>query len=97
MMYDDWDGHGWGWGTWLGMSVMMVGLTALLVLLVVLLVRATGASAPPSGPAAPPAQHEGSPSTRPPADSAQRLLDERFARGDIDEQEYLARRGLLRS
>ena len=34
---------------------------------------------------------------RPSGDEANRLLDERFARGDIDEQEYQARRDLLRS
>jgi putative membrane protein len=33
----------------------------------------------------------------PPGDQASRLLDERFARGDIDEHEYRTRRELLRS
>ena len=33
----------------------------------------------------------------PGGDQARRLLDERFARGDIDEQEYRTRRELLRS
>jgi putative membrane protein len=33
----------------------------------------------------------------PQSDQANRLLDERFARGDIDEQEYRTRRELLRS
>ena len=33
----------------------------------------------------------------PQGDQASRLLDERFARGDIDEQEYRTRRELLRS
>lgn len=34
-------------------------------------------------------------SERPRGDEATRLLDERFARGDIDEQEYRTRRELL--
>lgn len=96
MMYDDWDGHDWGWGALLGMGAMTAGVTAVLVLLVVLVVRATAEPRPPTTQAPTRDQNEGPPATSP-AISAARLLDERFARGDIDEQEYLARRDLLRS
>ena len=89
MMYDR-DGHDWGWGTWLGMGLMMTVLTVLVVAVVVLVVRATtGPQATTSLPSATTGD--------PPRDSeAQRLLDERLARGEIDEREYRARRDLLR-
>ena len=42
MMYDR-DGHDWGWGTWLGMGLMMAVLAVLVVAAVVLVVcAATG-------------------------------------------------------
>ena len=89
MMYDR-DGHDWGWGTWLGMGLMMAVLAVLVVAAVVLVVRAT------TGPqktttSVPP----GTPGDAPRDSEAQRVLDERFARGDIDEGEYVARRDLL--
>ena len=96
MMYDDWDGHDWGWGTWLGMGAMMAGGTALLVLLVILVVRATAEPQPPTTEAATRRWRQGPPVPSP-ATSAERLLDQRFARGDVNEKEYLARRDLLRS
>jgi hypothetical protein len=46
----------------------------------------TPAPAGPAGPDVPPA---------PPADSARRILDERFARGEIDDDEYRHRREVL--
>jgi len=88
-MYDR-DGHDWGWGTWLGMGLMMAVLTVLVVAAVVLVVRATtgpqkaSTSVPPETPTDTPRDSE-----------AKRVLDERFARGDIDEGEYVARRDLL--
>lgn len=89
MMYDR-DGHDWGWGTWLGMGLMMTVLTVLVVVAVVLLVRAT--TGPQNTTTTPP----GPPPDTPRDSEAQRVLDERFARGDIDEGEYVARRDLLR-
>ena len=89
MMYDR-DGHDWAWGTWLGMGLMMAVLAVLVVAAVVLVVRATAGpqktttSLPPETPTDTPRDSE-----------AQRVLDERFARGDIDEDEYVARRDLL--
>lgn len=89
MMYDR-DGHDWGWGMWLGTGLMMTVLTVLVVAAVVLVVRATtgpqktATSLPP-----------GTPRDKPRDSAAQRVLDERFARGDIDEGEYAARQDML--
>ena len=89
MMYDR-DGHDWGWGTWLGMGLMMTVLTVLVVAAVVLVVRATTGRRRPTTSLPP-----GTPRDTPPDSAAQRVLDERFARDDIDEGEYVARRDLL--
>lgn len=86
-----WDHGGWGdgmwgmhgWGGWWGLLVMLGVLllvVAGVVMLVVTLARTTG----------------GGTSTAPGATPADRLLDERYARGEIDEQEYLHRRAVLR-
>ena len=73
-MYDR-DGHYWGWGTWLGMGLMIAVLTG---------------PQQPTTPLLP-----GAPRHTPRDRAAQRVLDERFARGDLDEGEYVARRDLL--
>jgi len=67
---------GWGWGAmWLG-PLFMVGWLALLIAVIVLLVRwLNGGSGSRSV------------STR----TAQDILDERYARGEIDRDEYLQR------
>ncbi|MGZ5417740.1 MAG: SHOCT domain-containing protein [Nocardioides sp.] len=86
-MGDGYGGHGWGdgmgWGGWLMMGLFVVVCLALLGGLLYWLVQGTrgGMSAQPSPPP-----------TRP---SAQSALDERFARGDIDEDEYLRRKSVL--
>ncbi len=89
MMYDS-DGHDWGWGTWLGMGLMMTLLTAVVVAAVVLMVRAVTA------PQQPTSVPRGASDEAPQDSDAQRVLDERLARGDIDERDYLTRRNLLR-
>ena len=88
MMYDR-DGHDWGWGTWLGMGLMMTLLTVLVVAAVALVVRAT------TGPEQTTGLPRGTTEDLPRDSEAQRVLDERLARGDIDEREYRARRDLL--
>ncbi|MBG0741514.1 SHOCT domain-containing protein [Paeniglutamicibacter antarcticus] len=81
-MYD-WDGNGWGIGAWVAMAVLMLIFWAGVVTVVVLLVRRAH---PGEGPyVARPSHHE-----------AERILSERFARGEIDEQEFTARRTALR-
>jgi putative membrane protein len=84
------DGPDWGWSTWLGMGLMMAVLTAMVVAAVVLVVRAT--TGPRNATTSPPPR---TPRDTPGESEAQRVLDERFARGDIDEGEYVARRDLL--
>lgn len=41
-------------------------------------------------------RHTSRSTDRPPKDEAERILHARFARGEIDEQEYTARRAVLR-
>jgi putative membrane protein len=81
MMY--WN-DGWGWGAWIAMGFMMLLFWGVIAAVVLLLVR-------------PPGRHdEATPPPKPPSeDEASRILDARFARGEIDEQEYRARRDLL--
>lgn len=70
----------WGWGgMWFG-PIFWIILIALVVWIVVVLLR-RGGSALPDGP--------------PRGKTPREILDERFARGEIDEQEYEARRRVL--
>ncbi|MDD1478518.1 SHOCT domain-containing protein [Arthrobacter sp. H16F315] len=82
MMYG-WDGNGWGIGAWVAMALLMLIFWGGVVTVVVLLVRRPH---PGEGPAA----------LRPPHHDAERILTERFARGEIDEQEFTAKRTALR-
>ncbi|MFD8325514.1 SHOCT domain-containing protein [Streptomyces lydicus] len=88
MMY--WyDGHLNGWG-WFAMSVGMVLFWALIITVAILAFRALSRSAPLGG---------SSPSRRPapPADGGpEQILAERYARGEIDEDEYRRRLATLR-
>lgn len=71
---------GWGFGGWLLMSLMMLAVAAFIVLGVVALTRR-------SNRATRPVPIGGS--------AALSALDERYARGEIDEAEYRRRRDLL--
>jgi len=74
-----WYGNGWGWGAWLVMGLMMLVVFGVLVAGVVAVVIAVrNTSSRPSAPA-------------PTADDAQRVLDRRFAAGEIDAEEYASR------
>lgn len=84
------DAHDWGLGTWLGMSLMMTVLIVVVVAVVVLVVRATASQQQTSSGYPPTTPRETSPDSE-----ALRVLDERFARGDIDESDYVSRRHLL--
>lgn len=82
MMYDGW---GMGWGGWLLMTLVMIVFWAILITAIVLAVRYVAGSGRPGagpGPSGP---------TR-----AEDLLAERFARGEIDDDEYRQRVTLLR-
>lgn len=85
-MMGGWYGD-WGWGGWLAMGLMMVVFWGLLIALVVVLLRGTGSVH----------RHDWPAPSAGATDSAQRILDERFARGEIDAEEYRTRRDLLRS
>jgi putative membrane protein len=78
-------GYGWGWGMWVFMAVVMVLFWLAIAAVVVVFVRhsQSGHIAPPQPTGSNPGQ-------------AMQVLDERFARGDIDADEYTRRRDLLR-
>lgn len=82
MMYG-WDGNGWGAGAWLVMAALMLIFWGGVATVVVLLVKRDRPS-------------QRSDALRPPYYDAERILTERFARGEIDEQEFTARRTALR-
>jgi len=75
-------GHMSGWGMGWG-GLLMVVVRGVVILGIVALVRYLAASGQAAGGAGAP---------RP---SAEQVLAERFARGEIEEQEYLHRRALL--
>jgi putative membrane protein len=79
--YGSFDG-GMGWGGWLAMGFALVIFWGLVITGIVLLVRSLGhRHEVVAGPLGPTA--------------AMRILDERFARGEIDADEYGRRRQLL--
>src|SRR6266536_2554999 len=73
---------GWGWGGWIFGALATAAFWALLILAIVWLVRAFGRQR----------IYEGGPHHQPPstyqAPPAETILAERFARGEIDEDEY---------
>jgi putative membrane protein len=88
MMYD-WGGQGWSgqsWGIvgWIVMGLVMVLFWGTIITVAVMLLRRS-------------AWHRELPSGGQAQPGAERILDERFARGEIDEPEYTARRTALRA
>jgi len=79
------DGNGWGWVGWILMSVGMVAFWALVITAVVLAIRYL---------ASPHGTTTGHPI--PGQLRAQDVLSDRFARGEIDSEEYRQRLQLLR-
>ena len=77
-------GGGWGWAGWLATTVVMVAFFALVITAIVAAVRYLNGGGHGH------ARHPGA--DRQP----EHLLAERFARGDIDEEEYRRRATLLR-
>ena len=76
---------GWGWAGWLTMSLIMLAFWGLLAVGVVALVRVLRRE-DRDRPAVPAALA---------VESARAILDGRFARGEIDADEYERRRALL--
>jgi putative membrane protein len=74
---------GWGPGDWLVMMLVMVAMWGLLIAGVYSLLRAFGR----------PRDERPATADRPP----ERILEERFARGEIDEEEFKHRREALSS
>jgi len=77
-----WGNGGWGWGAWLPMMLVMLAFLGVAVWAVVMFTR--------SWQSRPPYHDHVEHATDP-----QRLLDERFARGEIDEDEYRKRKNAL--
>jgi putative membrane protein len=75
--------YGMGWGGWLLMALTTVGFWALVVFAIVALFRG--------------AREVTTSSPRDSARSAEQILDERFARGEINAEEYQARQQVLRT
>lgn len=69
--------HDWGWGGMWLMPLVMMAWFALMIVLVVLLVRWLGRGNGGRGVS---------------ARTARNILDERYARGEIDREEYLQRK-----
>jgi len=77
-----WWNDGMGWGGWVVMSLTMVAFWALVIVVVLAIFRNDRDSQPWRGP-----------SQRDP----EQILDERFARGEIDAEEYRDRQNALRA
>ncbi|MEU5716979.1 SHOCT domain-containing protein [Streptomyces sp. NPDC020403] len=78
-----WYAHGMNGWAWFGMSVGMVLFWALIITALVLVLRTANQ----------PHEHTHTPA----APTPQQILDERFARGEIDEEEYRRRLSTLRA
>ena len=78
---------GWGWGGWVLTAIVMTVFFALVITAIVAVVRYLGGPGHHHGPTTPGLQPE-----RRPED----LLAERFARGEIDDEEYRRRMVVLR-
>lgn len=85
-MMNDWHDNGWAPGTWVAMGLTMLAFWGLIAVLVVYAIHHLGHRP------ANPINAAGAP-----ADQARQGLDERFARGEIDTDEYNRRRDVLRS
>lgn len=76
-----WYHDGAGWGGWLVMTIAMIAFWAMVIVAVVVLFRGNKSGGEESSPRQDPMD----------------ILDQRFARGEIDEDEYHARSAVLRT
>jgi putative membrane protein len=82
------DGMGWGWGGWLVSGILMILFWGLVIWGLIALIRSVTGS------------HQQAPlqmRTSRVTTSAEQILAERFARGEIDAEEYGTRLAMLRS
>jgi putative membrane protein len=79
-MRHGWNGNGWSFGDWALMGLMMLVFWGLVIGAIIAVVRGRAGTNP------------GTQSSS----QAMHLLEERFARGEIDADEFAARRDLLR-
>jgi putative membrane protein len=79
-------GAGWGWGAWLTMGIGMILFWGLAIGGGIVLIRYLAGT-----------RYQHPSSGAPGRTEAEQILAERFARGDIDEDEYRRRCELLRS
>ena len=76
-----WYHDGAGWGGWLVMTIAMIAFWAMVIVAVVVLFRGSRSGGEEFSPRQDPMD----------------ILDQRFARGEIDEDEYHARSAVLRT
>jgi len=76
-----WYHDGTGWGGWILMAIAMVAFWVLVVFAILAIFRDT----------------QRTPESKPDPGDPMQILDERFARGEIDEDEYHARGSVLRA
>src|SRR2546423_13621235 len=93
MMY--WYDHGGGGWGWFAMMLGIVLFWGLIILVGVLLFRAFARPAPRGGGGERTGWHLGPASDVPP--TPERILAERYARGEIEDEEYERRLAMLRS
>jgi putative membrane protein len=74
---------GWGPGAWFAMAFVMLVFWAVVVSVIVIAIRSSRSHPPGDG--------------HPAGSEPERILAERFARGEIDADEYAHRRDVLRS
>ncbi len=94
-MMDGYGSDSWGAGGWLLMALLMLGFWSVVVFGVIAVIRSLQDN--PQARSHPSQSPPPTPPTAAPTSDAERLLAERFARGEIDAEEYTARRDLLRS
>jgi putative membrane protein len=80
-----WGGNGWDWGGWIMMTIVMVLFLAVVITAIVLAIRYLGGSHHTT--AGPPSYGPSRP---------EEVLAGRFARGEIDEDEFRRRMTALR-
>ena len=76
-------GWDWGWGHMIFGSLMMILFWGGLIVMIVFVVRWLGGGS------------SGAPGRQPPGNRALDILQERFARGEIDKKEFEERKGML--